>query len=52
MEGHRESWRNPCERQGFWTPGRPVSKEVSDIPVLPLESLLSCFVEGAPLVRE
>lgn len=41
VEEHRGSWRNPCERQGFGAFGRPVSKEVSDIPVLPLESLLS-----------
>lgn len=52
VEGHRKSWRNPRERQGFWTLGRSVGKEVSDIPVLPLESLLSYFVEGALLMRE
>lgn len=52
MKGHKESWRNPCEGQGFWAFGRPVSKEVSDIPVLPLESLLSRYVEEALLMRE
>lgn len=51
VEERREGWRNPCERQGFRAFGRPVSKEISDIPVLPLESLLSHYVEGALLME-
>lgn len=51
VEEHRESGRNPCER-GYGAFGRPVSKEVSDIPVLPLESLLSRCVKGALLMKQ
>lgn len=38
--------------EGYWGFGRPVTKEVSEVPVLPLESLLSRYVEGAPLTKE
>lgn len=37
--------------KGYWGFGRPVSKEVSEVPVLPLESL-SYYVEGALLLKE
>lgn len=38
--------------EGYWGFGRPVTKEVSEVPVLPLESLLSRYVEGALLTKE
>ena len=38
--------------EGYWGFGRPVSKEVSEVPVRSLQSLLSRCVEGALLTKE
>ena len=39
-------------REGYRGFGRPVTKGVSEVPVLPLESLLLRYVEGALLTKE
>lgn len=38
--------------EGYSGFGRPVTKEVSEVPVLPLESFFSRFVEEALLTTE
>lgn len=37
--------------EGYWHFGRPATKEISEVPVLPLEGLLSRYV-GALLMQE